>query len=223
MSSDRLVNFDFCGGISHQPTMVSLSNWLLTQKRMPREDALHWNARYTERLDKKEIGEPRPFLTENARYLPSAGLGLDIAMGLGNNAHFLISRGLQVIGIDISEVGVRASKEKSPNLLGVVADLAHFYLPENTFDVILNFFYLQRNLWSDYVSALRPGGVLFFETMTDKMLSANPDINSNHILATGELKTAFFALETLVYEEVSIEEKGSITFATQQLIARKPS
>jgi tellurite methyltransferase len=189
---------------------------------MPVEDAARWDARYSDRLSKQRVEAPRPFLTENERYLPANGLALDIAMGLGNNAHFLMSRGLKVIGVDISEVGIRASKAKFPALNGVIADLTCFYLPENKFDVILNFFYLQRDLWPDYMRALRPGGVLYFETMTDRMLMANPGTNPQHVLVSGELANAFPALETIIYEEVCTEEDSQITFATARLLARKP-
>ncbi len=189
---------------------------------MPQEDAVRWDARYSERLGKQWVEVPRLFLAENARYLPSEGLALDIAMGLGANANFLMTKGLRVIGVDISEIGVRAAKAKFPALIGVVADLTRFYLPEDKFDVILNFYYLQRNLWPGYVSALRPGGVLYLETMTDRMLAANPDINPQHLLASGELKDAFSSLETVVYEEICTEENSQITMATARILARKP-
>jgi tellurite methyltransferase len=189
---------------------------------MPHEDALRWNARYVETLETKKDFDPRPFLFEHAEILPPQGLALDIATGLGGNANFLMSRGLKVIGVDISEVGVRASKKRFPTLLGVVADLNRFYLPELTFDVILNFFYLQRDMWPAIVRALRPGGLLFLETMTDGMLRDNPEINPTHLLSVGELSVGFPDLKTHFYEEVSTEEKGRVILSTARLIARKP-
>jgi tellurite methyltransferase len=191
-------------------------------KEMPQEDAQRWNARYTETLEKRKHFTPRPFLYEHADFLPSKGLVLDIATGLGGNANFLISRGLKVVGIDISEVGLRASKARSPDLLGIVADLTHFYLPDQTFDVILNFFYLQRGMWPDLVRWLRPGGVLYFETMTERMLPDNPQINPAHLLQPGELAVDFPDLEILYYEEFTSEEDGCVMLATDRLIARKP-
>lgn len=189
---------------------------------MAQADAQRWNTRYSESLEKKKDFAPRPFLSEHADLLPSRGLALDIATGLGGNANFLMSRGLTVVGVDISEVGVSASKRMFPGLLGVVADLNHFYMPADAFDVILNFFYLQRAMWPDIVRALRPGGVLVFETMTDRMLPDNPEINPDHLLSTGELAADFPGLETLFYEEVASEENGRIILATARLIARKP-
>jgi len=188
---------------------------------MPQEDAQRWNARYAQKLSEEREYVPKPFLFDNAAFLPSKGLALDIATGLGGNAQFLMAAGLRVIAVDISEVGIRASKARCPDILGVVADLTRFNLPESTFDVILNFFYLQRDLWPEIVRSLRPGGLLFFETMTERMLADNPDINQNHLLASGELSSAFPTLETIVYEEFCAEEDSRITLATDRLLARK--
>jgi hypothetical protein len=67
---------------------------------MSLDDARRWNARY--QMDMRESFErPRPFLVEHAHLLPSSGLALDIAMGLGGNAGFYWLR-LRVIGVDIS-------------------------------------------------------------------------------------------------------------------------
>jgi len=189
---------------------------------MTQKDAQCWNTRYSETIREKKDYSPRPFLSEHAEYLPSEGLALDIAVGLGGNASFLMSRGLRVVGVDISWVGVRASKTMFPNLLGVVADLNHFYLSEASFDVILNFYYLQRTMWADITRALRPGGLLFFETMTEQMLADNPGINPAHLLTVGELATGFPDLETLFYHELATVENGRTVLATACLIARKP-
>jgi hypothetical protein len=44
------------------------------------------------------------------------------------------------------ELLFRRAKNNNPNIMAVQADLAHFYLPASHFDVILNFFFLQRPL-----------------------------------------------------------------------------
>ena len=133
---------------------------------MPIQDAHRWNERYRENKHFSTFNSPRAFLIEHADLLPKQGLALDAAMGLGGNAGFLLERGLKVIGVDISEVAVRQAKARLPELMAVEADLTQFYLPDNTFDVIINFFYLQRDLWPQYVRALRPGGWLVLETLT---------------------------------------------------------
>jgi hypothetical protein len=126
---------------------------------MPSSDAERWNERYRESRN-LTFERPRPFLVENAGLLPRQGLAIDLAMGLGGNAGFLIGRGLRVVGVDISTVAASLVKRRRPEVMALVADLTRFYLPPGRFDLIINFYYLQRDLWPAIEAALRPGGVL---------------------------------------------------------------
>jgi len=176
---------------------------------MSNSDAARWNKRFREEVRYSSFEQPRPFLVENAAYLPITGLALDVAMGLGGNAGLMIERGLQVVGVDISGVAVQRAKERLPSLMAVQADLAQFYFPPATFDVILNFYYLQRDLWPQYLRALRPGGWLVFETLTQEFLTLQPEIDPEYLLAPGELGRAFPSLEIIVYHEGwSVGETG---------------
>lgn len=167
---------------------------------MPDEDAVRWDARY--RLpDYAGTQAPRRFLVENAALLPTRGLALDVAMGMGGSAGFLLERGLRVIGVDISSVAVRAAKARLPALAAVIADLTRFSLPPESLDVILNFYYLDRALWPLFQRALRPGGLLFVETLTTAMLAARPDLPLDFLLETGELRQAFNPFHLLAYRE----------------------
>jgi tellurite methyltransferase len=167
-------------------------------------DALHWNRRYEEE-NRSSFERPRQFLLEHLGRLPDHGLALDAAMGLGGNAGCLLAHGLSVIGVDISDTALHHAKARFPTLMAAQADLAQFYLPENTFDVILNFFYLERRIWPAYSLALKPGGILIFETLTEEMLSILPEINPKYLLSPGELFHAFQDLEVLVYREGWVE------------------
>ena len=168
---------------------------------MQSTDAEHWNARYQEDVRFETYTHPRRFLVENAHWLPAQGVALDAAMGLGGNAEYLLQRGLRVVGIDISSVAVRQAKRRMPGLMAVIADLTRFYLPEAYFDVILNFFYLERGLWVDNRRALRPGGLLVLETLTKEMLSVNAEIEPQYLLDPGELEDAFRDWQILVSRE----------------------
>jgi len=189
---------------------------------MPIQDAHRWNERYSENKRFSTFSNPRAFLIEHADQLPKQGLALDVAMGLGGNASFLLERGLNVIGVDISGVAVRYAKARLPELMAVEADLTLFYLPDNTFDVIINFYYLQRDLWPQYIRALRPGGCLILETLTQEMHSRLPDTDPRYLLAAGELKRAFENLEIVAYREGWSEGDSGHIRATASLLARKP-
>jgi tellurite methyltransferase len=157
---------------------------------MPTEAEIRWNSRY--RKDDRFLFEsPRSLLIEHSELIPKSGIALDIAMGLGNNANYLIQKGLSVIGVDISRVALHKVKRKIPQLLAVVADLNEFYIPENKFDVILNFLYLQRDLWLSMIHGLKIGGVIFLECLTLDMLSIHSDINPTYLLKPGELQQIF--------------------------------
>jgi tellurite methyltransferase len=167
---------------------------------MPQSDAVRWNARYRGNPT-DEAPTPREWLLAHQQWLPASGLALDAAMGQGGSAGWLLDRGLRVVGIDISEVAARQAKARWPVLMAMVADLDGLALPENTFDVILNFYYLDRALWPQYRRALRPGGVLFFETFMRPTDGSPPAINPAHVLEPGELRAAFADWEVLAYHE----------------------
>jgi tellurite methyltransferase len=185
---------------------------------MSSADAIKWNERYRS----ETFHGPRDFLIEQAQHLPARGLALDIAMGLGGNTGFLIERGLRVIGVDISEVGVRRAKEHWPALMAAVIDLTQYRWPPCSFDVILNFYYCQRDLWSRFRSMLKPGGVLIMETLTIETLRVRPDYQPDYLLQPDELRRAFIDWEVLVYREGWIEMKDRSPRAVASLVARRP-
>ena len=83
------------------------------------------------------------------------------------------------------------------------ADLERISLPEQSFDVVLCIQYLQRSLFPQISDALRPGGVLLFETFTRAQLEfAGGPRNPEHLLETGELHSAFPRLRVLFYREL---------------------
>ena len=186
---------------------------------MPHPDQLRWDTRYSQEKRFDNL-RPRKFLVEFAELLPRTGLALDAAMGLGKNAEFLILRGLRVIGVEISEVALFSAKQALPRLMAVQADMGQFWLPDSMFDVIINFYFLERSLYSVYTRALKPGGILIFQTLTQEMRQVHPEIEPNYLLEQGELVHAFPYLETLVYREGWIKENEH-TRPVASLIARK--
>jgi tellurite methyltransferase len=186
----------------------------------PTQDANRWNERY--QADRRySFEKPRPFLIEQASLLPQSGLALDLAMGLGGNAAFLLERGMQVIGLDISEVAVRRAKNILPGLMTAVVDLTRIQLPSQRYDLILTFYYLQRDLWPYYQPALKPGGLLLIETLTVDMLEIQPEVEREYLLEKGELAGAFPGMEILFYEEGWKESEIGHRRAVASLAARK--
>jgi tellurite methyltransferase len=182
-----------------------------------------WDERYREGRGMPD--EPSALLVENRALLPAGGRALDIAMGSGRNALYLASMGFQVTGVDVSEVAVAICREKAASLglavEAIVADLGDYRLPQDRYDLILNFHYLQRSLAGPIVRALKRGGVLVFETFTiDQIQYSYGPKDPSFLLSPGELQKMFAGLETLLYYEGIIAgDRGPRAVA--QLIGRR--
>lgn len=187
---------------------------------MPAADALRWDERYRSGQH-PGFDRPRAFLVEQSAWLPGQGLALDVAMGLGANAGWLLTRGLCVIGVDISAVAVRQARARHPGLQAVIADLTMFCLPAESFDVIVNFYYLQRDLWPQFVQALRPGGVLICETLTQAVRQVRPEMSPEFLLSPDELRQGFPGLQIQVYRETWIEAGCDSPRPVASLVATK--
>jgi tellurite methyltransferase len=188
---------------------------------MPTEDVVRWNSRYKE-APKKWYSSPRSFLSENIDLLPRTGRALDIAMGPGSNAGELLRHGLDVYGVDISSEAVFLAKATFPDLKAVIGDMTRFYLPDHYFDVILNFYYLQRDLWPEFQRILKPRGYIIIETLTQMTRSDRPDISPEYLLSEGELANAFKDWEILVYREGTFQSDHGFEKSIASIIARLP-
>ncbi len=188
--------------------------------------AAYWDQRY--RSQDAGIRAPAEFLIENLALLPPRGRVLDVAMGTGRHALFLASRGYEVTGVDISPVAVQRCQEEASRLglrvEAICADLTAWPWPASAFDIVLDFYFLQRDLCPRIASALRPGGVLVFETFTtgQRQFGWGP-AEDNFLLRPGELPTLFPTLHVIRYREAIVPEGDRGPKAVASLIARKQS
>lgn len=199
---------------------------------MSDETARAWDKRYRAAEAESETPpvwakqEPSEFLVENARLLPSGGKALDVAMGTGRNAVYLASLGFGVIGVDISRVAceraLEAAQAAGVRIEAVCGDMEAWPVAEGAFDAVINFNYLHRDLCPRLASALRPGGVLVFQTFTmeQRQFGWGPSTDE-FLLRPGELRELFPGLEALVYRE-GVEESEWGKKAAAGLVARRP-
>lgn len=184
--------------------------------------ANEWDARHRD-ATQKPLAEPASIVTEWLPLLPN-GPALDLACGTGRHTLLLAARGQFVNSVDWSSTALdvlenRARKAKIPvsrandasapesrnsGIRLIHANLEGIHFPETSFSLILCLQYLQRSLFQQMAAALRPGGVLVFETFTRAQLnySGGPR-NPEHLLDSGELRTAFPSLHTLFYRELN--------------------
>jgi len=191
---------------------------------MPHPEAQRWDARYQRESNFWLKLEPRQLLTSNAHLLPAEGRALDAACGVAINALFLAQHGLRTFALDISEYALRLAKHRARylNLVleAAVTDLSNPWLPADYFDVILNFHFLERATILVYRQALKPGGLIFFDTFSKRR-----DRNDNPVyyLDHGELKGWFHDFEIIHYAENDLlPSENHSERGLAQLIARKP-
>jgi SAM-dependent methyltransferase len=184
----------------------------------------YWDERYAEKEAVPERG-PARFLVEHRHLLPPQGEALEVAMGTGRNALYLASLGYEVTGIDVSGVAVercrREAASRNLRIEAVHADLESYALPRSAYDIVLNLYYLQRDLAPQIGGALRPGGVLVFESFTtgQRQFDWGPQ-NDEFLLQPGELREVFPELEVLVYREEVVEGDRGMK-AVASLVGRK--
>ena len=161
------------------------------------EDKARWNEKY--------MACPMPEHVSKIvkKYLPyaNAGKALDIACGMGRNTHFLAENGFEVDAVDLSDYAL--SKIRSlPNINTVEADLDSYRIAENSYDLVVNCNYLDRNHFPRIKAGLKEGGLLIFETFIEaEGEEYHEPSNPDFVLKVNELLDAFGDLQVIYYEE----------------------
>jgi SAM-dependent methyltransferase len=174
---------------------------------------------------------PSPFLLEHLDEVAAAaahGGAVDYACGTGRHALALAQRGVAVLGIDrdadaLASLRERARAERLP-VQPLRADLeaAPPPLAPGRCGALLVFRYLHRPAADALAAALRPGGLLLYETFTESQreLGAGPR-NPAFLLRPGELPRLFPTLELLQHWEGLTPDPSPSAVA--RLLARRPA
>lgn len=137
---------------------------------------------------------PAFWLTAHSHLLPASGKALDVACGGGRHALWLAARGLSVTAIDRNLEALERLRQAA-----LSADLAvttraqdletgEDWLGADAFDVIVVVHYLHRPLFPALCEALRPGGLLVYETFTRAQAALGKPTNPAYLLEPGELE-----------------------------------
>jgi SAM-dependent methyltransferase len=136
---------------------------------------------------------PAAWLTSNRPLLPASGEALDVACGRGRHALWLAERGFRTHAIDRDADAVAAVRDEAAARGLTIAAEVHDLesgapgLPVEAFDVIVVVHYLHRPLFPHLLAALRPGGVLVYETFTTAQAQRGKPSNPAFLLEPGEL------------------------------------
>jgi len=162
-----------------------------------------WNLRYAD--GDPAAASPCAVLKQFAHLLPPDGAALDLACGLGGNASFLARRGLVTRAWDLSPVAIgklRAHAEvHGLPLRAEIRDVERHPPQADSFDVLVVSHFLDRALAPSLAAALRPGGLLFYQTWTREAVDDRGPGNPDFRLAPNELLRLFPNLRLVAYRE----------------------
>ena len=163
-----------------------------------------WNARYAAASAADAL--PARVLSEFAHLLPSKGRALDLACGLGANARLLARRGLRVEAWDSAEAAIERLRELAEreglDVRTSVRDVLVQPPEPGTFDVIVVSRFLERTLAPALREALRPGGLLYYQTFLREAVDpARGPRRAEYRLGNNELLVLFPGLRLVAYRE----------------------
>jgi len=132
---------------------------------------------------------------------------LDAACGDGCHAIAAAQRGARVVAIDIDanrlKTAEKAAQKARVSVEWIHADLTRDPIPNGPFDLVMVFYYLDRQRLPDLLGAVKPGGHLLLETFLEQQreLGWGPTCDE-HLLQPGELWHMARPFEIILAREV---------------------
>ncbi len=170
---------------------------------MAEADRHRWDERYkTKAPPPVDAVAPPTFLEPHAEVFPTAGRALDLACGTGLGAVWLATRGLEVVGLDVSAVAVGQARDLAER--AGVSDRCRFEVVDlddglpvgPSVDVILCHRFRDRRLDHAIIERLAPGGLLAIAVLSEVGAAPGP-----FRAAAGELPAAFAELDLVAADE----------------------
>ena len=188
-----------------------------------------WDERYRDDFSAETLPVAVRVLTENIYLLPTQGRALDLACGRGGNALLLAQRGLQVQAWDYSEVAIDQLKQfamqQGVEIEADIRDVVKHPPEPNTFNVVVVSRFLDRTIMPELISAVAPGGILFYQTFVqEKVDDGVGPSSSSFLLQPNELLKMASSLRILVYREEGLQGDAAQGFRNEALlVAQKPA
>lgn len=183
-----------------------------------------WNKIYQSKARALETTtlSPAYILQEFQHLLPDQGRALDLACGLGANALLLAQHNLQTHAWDISSSAIKhlmkSASTLNLNITTKVRDVITNPPEENSFDIIVVSHFLDRQIMPHIISALRKGGLLFYQTFTIARVQDTGPSNEQYRLGKNELLNLCKELEIIVYQEEDTIGDTSVGFRNEALL-----
>jgi ubiquinone/menaquinone biosynthesis C-methylase UbiE len=176
-------------------------------------DSPYYHTLYKNRDEK----EAQVFIDNLIDYLqiPKGSKLIDIACGKGRHAKYFNKKGMEVVGVDLSQNSINtAKKDENKNLQFSVHDMRENY-QENSFDVVTNLFtsygYFENNkdeqkAINAMANNLKKEGILIIDFMNAKKVIANlvlkeqKTINNIQFDITRQVKDGFILKDIRIIE-----------------------
>ena len=139
--------------------------------------------------------------------LPAGGQALDVACGSGRHTVWLARHGLHVLAVDRQADAIAALAAHPLAHAGLIdaqvrdLETGQRVIAPDAYDVVVGTHYLHRPLFPQLVAALRPGGVLIYETFLSAQAARGKPTNPDFLLRPGELATLVRPLAILAERE----------------------
>ncbi len=187
------------------------------------------NSEKWDRIYRQRTGRPEAawVLRENQHLLPAQGQALDLACGRGGNALLLAQKGLQVRAWDYSAVAVeqlrKHAAQEGLTVEAQVRDVIQFPPEHQSVDVLVVSFFLHRPLCPALVAAVKPGGLIFYQTYCQQKVNEEGPTNPAYLLKDNELLHLFATMKVRCYREDALLGCTEAGLRDQaMLVAEKP-
>ncbi len=154
------------------------------------------------------ISQPSAWVMRWHRTIVPAGVVLDLACGSGRHTYLLRDAGYRIVAVDIDISGMGTfAGDAAITILQADLEGGTWPIDEGRFDGAVVTNYLHRPTFSRLLAALKPGGVLIYETFAygngDFGRPSSPDF----LLQPGELlKMVDGMVRVIAFEEGYIDE-----------------
>jgi len=160
---------------------------------------------------------------------------LDLACGSGRNGLYLIENIIPVTFADVSVEALEQVKQSLNCLSAEKNPLAQYWqkdfeqagtkpLQDKCFAAVMVFRYLHRPLFEQIKTAIKPGGMIIYETFTEQQAQFGRPKNPDFLLKADELLEQFSDWKILHSFEgiVNTGVNGDVKQAVGQIVAVKP-
>jgi SAM-dependent methyltransferase len=162
-----------------------------------------------------DVETPSPWVVRWAGAIRAGGRVLDVACGKGRHLRYLESLGFAVVGVDRDEQALAGLHDlKGAEVRVADIESGPWPFPPGGFDGVVVTNYLHRPLFPHLVGALRPGGVLIYETFALGNERYGRPTNPDFLLRPGELLHSLEPLSVFAFEQ------GLVSSPKQALVQR---